>query len=72
VRKFLTPDQRLEIMRLYLKGEKVDAIAAAFGVGRTYPTQLCHRRGLPKRRQRGSAPQREEVGVTLSAAFGSD
>lgn len=55
----LTDEQRDEIVRRYRNGEKVDAIASDFGVGREYPGKLAHRRGEPRREWRG--PQRRET-----------
>lgn len=46
----LTMVQRAQMIELYRNKEKVEYIAALFGVSKEYPGKLAHRRGLPKRR----------------------
>lgn len=55
----LTAAQREEIVARYRTGEKVDAIAADYGVGREYPGKLAHRRGEPRRDWRGP-PEKDQ------------
>lgn len=45
------------IVRDYARGEKIDAIAEAYGVDRSYPRKLAAQRGVPARRpqERASA-----------------
>ena len=45
----LSEDTRLEILKAYLAGEKMTAIADRFGVDKCYPRILAYRRGLPGR-----------------------
>ncbi len=45
----LTPDEKAALLERYLAGEKVDALATAFGVDRSYPAILARRRGIARR-----------------------
>jgi hypothetical protein len=45
----LTATEKRAILRAYGAGEKTDAIAAHFGIHRTYPAHLARRRGMPRR-----------------------
>lgn len=58
----LTDDDRTEIIRLYLAGEKVEAIACRFGVAPSYPGLLAKRCGKALR-----TPQRHRDNMSDSA-----
>lgn len=45
-----TPEQKTEILRLYILGEKTEVISAMFGCANSYPGVLAERVGLAKRR----------------------
>lgn len=45
----LLPWQRQAIVDAYSAGEKLDALAAEFGINRSYPGLLAARHGIPKR-----------------------
>ncbi len=48
----LSPRDKLAIMAAYLRGEKVESIAAQFGLkDSSYPGRLARRRGLPLRKR---------------------
>lgn len=48
----LTEQEKLDILKAYAGREKLDAIAARFGVDRSYPSKLNKRRGLPPRKRK--------------------
>lgn len=45
----LTPEQRTEIVRMYIEGHKLEYIAALFGIRRESVSKLALRRGAPHR-----------------------
>ena len=46
----LTPQQRLHVLRLYKKGEKLAYIAALYNITQCYVTLLAARNGVPRER----------------------
>jgi hypothetical protein len=53
-----TAKDRAEIVRRYLRGDKVRDIAYHFGCDYTFPTKLATRQGLAKRRPYKTRPTR--------------
>jgi hypothetical protein len=49
----LTNEQRVAIVKAYVTGEKIESIAARFGVTTGYPGILARSAGVPVRRPRG-------------------
>lgn len=45
----LTQEERMRILGAYLVGEKIDVIAARFGVDRAYPAKLARQYRCPRR-----------------------
>ena len=56
----LSDEQRAEIVQMYIDGtEKIEYIAAIFGVRREYVSHLAIRRGVPMRRPQSSRYHKE-------------
>lgn len=51
--KRLTQDDKSELLRCYYAGEKIEAIAARFGVSISYASTYAARKGLKVRRRQG-------------------
>ena len=49
----LSEDDRSRIIERYMSGEKIDAIAADFGIDRSYPGRLTRRRIPTEAREDG-------------------
>lgn len=50
----LTAEEKRALLDRYLAGEKLDALATAFGVDRSYPVILARRRGVTRRTGRAA------------------
>lgn len=57
-RRRLTEQQRIKIVARYDAGEKIDVIAAEFGICRHYPVMLVRRRGREPRQRAQKGSQR--------------
>lgn len=61
-----TAEQRDDMVRRYLAGEKLAALGVEFGCDQSYPRQLAKRRGLHRDEpptQTAAAPRRERDGA---------
>lgn len=50
----LSEDAKSKIVAAYVAGVKIEAIAAEYGVARSYPRTLAGRRGIERRQPRVS------------------
>lgn len=57
----LTEAEKRALLARYLAGEKIEVIAAAYGVDRGYPGRLARARNLPRRPRRPTRIEQEAV-----------
>ena len=68
----LAPEQKVAVIAAYAAGEKLEAVAASYGIYATYVSQLGRRAGYPRRPNKLTAEQRAalledyRMGATLA------
>ena len=68
IEKRFTENQRDNMVRRYLAGEKLTIIAAHYGCDQSYPSQLARRHGWASRRARNKCPKCPHCGCKIPCA----